>query len=514
MPQDLPGFYYDAEKNRYFPCKGPIPGSASTSSSKSATKPIPKEIKFSRKNEVRTSKLLHVRELFGNLISSKKGKCNFKEEFRKTRASHPKVWKYFGTEKIGDSALERINVDVQLLEGQTKTDVLLAGGINGSLSFSDVGKARQQSDGLQSIPYCVWPITRGEETKCSVSPEHIWRETGASLLMSSNISCIKTFRKNSSSAMEDGGSVQHAMISTLGSERHGGSLCIINLSEPLEFDHAALFIRRRIQEIANFNCTIWTADCGSNKNRVVIGTNMGAALVDPETGGTSWVLRSKSDVLAQQLVHSGNVVLCGLRNGTVISVDVREKREGSGRLVRHRISQLPLNSTTAKSSKRWFKLSGNLYPSHTIQLPSSISCLVSLQYDDQYFLASSMDGSVKLYDHRLCQRGAVQSYDGHVNSHTRIQLGVDPSERFIMSGGEDCYLRIWSIKSGELLFRDKFSSTILSTVSWQRGEELKPSTGLTGETNTATDYHEEQSSSIGASAWLGSEEGLFSMQWP
>ncbi|KAL6992111.1 hypothetical protein U1Q18_010218, partial [Sarracenia purpurea var. burkii] len=43
MPQDLPGFYFDADKNRYFPIKGPIPGSyrnsssASTSSSSSTT---------------------------------------------------------------------------------------------------------------------------------------------------------------------------------------------------------------------------------------------------------------------------------------------------------------------------------------------------------------------------------------------------------------------------------------------------------------------------------------------
>ena len=57
----------------------------------------------------------------------------------------------------------------------------------------------------------------------------------------------------------------------MGSERYGGSLCILNLSEPLDFDPVALFIRRRIQEIANFDCTIWTADCGCNTNRVVIG---------------------------------------------------------------------------------------------------------------------------------------------------------------------------------------------------------------------------------------------------
>ena len=29
---DLPGFYFDKEKNRYFPIKGPIPGSSRSSS--------------------------------------------------------------------------------------------------------------------------------------------------------------------------------------------------------------------------------------------------------------------------------------------------------------------------------------------------------------------------------------------------------------------------------------------------------------------------------------------------
>ena len=36
----------------------------------------------------------------------------------------------------------------------------------------------------------------------------------------------------------------------------------------------------------------------------VTGTNLGAALVDLETGIASWVCRSKSDVFAQQIVHS------------------------------------------------------------------------------------------------------------------------------------------------------------------------------------------------------------------
>lgn len=97
----------------------------------------------------------------------------------------------------------------------------------------------------------------------------------------------------------------------------------------------------------------------------------------------------------------------------------------------------------------------------------------------------------------MLQRGAVQSYEGHVNSHTQIQLGVDPDERYVMSGGcyfidffttlfensdlvipggEDCKLRIWSIKSGELLLEDKFSNSVLTTVCYQSFKSNKHDT--------------------------------------
>ncbi|GAB2248442.1 hypothetical protein Droror1_Dr00008324, partial [Drosera rotundifolia] len=96
--------------------------------------------------------------------------------------------------------------------------------------------------------------------------------------------------------------------------------------------------------------------------------------------------------------------------------------------------------------------------------------LVSLQLYDQYFLASSMDGSIKLYDNRQIQHGAVQSYEGHVNSHTRIQLAIDQYERFVASGGEDGKVRTWSIKSGELLLEDKISNGSIPTACWDSGE--------------------------------------------
>lgn len=45
------------------------------------------------------------------------------------------VWKYRDTQKLVDGALEQIYATVQTPEGRTQTDLLLTGGINGSLRY-------------------------------------------------------------------------------------------------------------------------------------------------------------------------------------------------------------------------------------------------------------------------------------------------------------------------------------------------------------------------------------------
>ncbi|GAV75061.1 hypothetical protein CFOL_v3_18540, partial [Cephalotus follicularis] len=503
MPKELPGFYYDAEKNRYFPLKGPIPGSSYSSAKKPPTQPT-QATNPCKSTQVTTSKLLEARELNGNVAAFSKGKCNIKEEFQKRQASHPVVWKYQSTEMMADGALEQIHIDLQTPEGQTGTDILLTGSSNGSLRFAEVGKIGQHFDsGVISIPHRLWPLINNKE-KNTKAPKPIWRPPRALFQMDSNITCVKLSRKRSSCTMVDDSYIQQALITTLGSETSGGSVYILNLVEPLDIALGW----QRLHEVGSYNCTIWTADCKPNSNQALIGTNLGAALINLETGVPSWVFRSKSDVLAQQLDQSGNIVLCGLRNGAIVTVDVREKREGfTARLIKHRIPNSPLGRTGQNPSK-WFELKGNLDPSHTIYMPSSVSCLRSLKLYDQYFLASSLDGSVKLYDHRLSKRGAVQSYEGHVNSHTHIQLGVDPSERFVMSGGEDYYLRLWSIKSGELLLANKFFDSVPSTVCWRRAERF---VGMQDERQSHEECLLEENHLW--KAWLGSREGLFQMHW-
>ena len=129
------------------------------------------------------------------------------------------------------------------------------------------------------------------------------------------------------------------------------------------------------------------------------------------------------------------------------------------------------------------------------------------------------------------------------------------SDIIVILGGEDCNLRIWSIKSGELLFEDKFSKSVPSTVCWRRAESIRISSeslvvlflfyslyryviglimlrcsltyfifpvykvivfnscvGLTGLWDERKSYKEYQQS-CSMEAWLGTHEGLFYMHW-
>nr|CAC01732.1 hypothetical protein [Arabidopsis thaliana] len=447
MKPELPGFYYDEEKNRYFPIKGPIPGAKSSSSSRTKQKPEPKpeqETNYQKRTKLKALKLVYSRELNGNVISVNKKMSNFRDEIQKTQASYPVVWRYGSTEDIGDTALKQFQVDVQTPVGLTRKNILVAGSAGGCLSILRVSKDRQVYDGvIECDPVSVLPC-KENDTEEREAPEHILRPTQPCLVALSSISSIELIGRSDASE---------------------NSHPEVNILTP-----------RSLQGNVSSECTIWTSDCNISGSHAAIGTDLGAGLVDLETGVGSYFLRSKSDVFALQFHQSGNIVHCGLRNGAIVSVDLRER---PAFLTSHNILFL--------------QLQGNINPSHVIYMPSSLTCLKTLKTSDQYLMASSMDGT--LYDQRMVKRGVgVQTYEGHVNSHTPIEFGIDPSERFILSGGDDCYTRIWSIKSGQLMSENKFSNSVPSVVCWSADERQR-----------------DRKDSIGHGAWLGSREAIFNL---
>ncbi|XP_057811982.1 uncharacterized protein LOC131026216 isoform X2 [Salvia miltiorrhiza] len=469
MPKDLPGFYFDAEKNRYFPYKGPIPGSS--------TKPPPSRPPPSHQPQADSScqsiklrqKLIQSRELWGNVIFCRKEKLNFQSFYQKYHASQPMIWKYKGTKKIANIALGHVVADVSSQHGLMERDILVSVGANGLLCLFPVGQAEQEVDPMETHKAdLVWPPNSDILPRRKELVKQLGSSYGSMTYLTSDVSSIKLLRK---SCLPADIMSKHFLITTLGSESASGSVYLLDLSKPLHFGASVPI--QEFHELASFEQTLWAADCDPEGRRAAIGTNRGAMLLNLETGISSWVLRCKSDVLSVQLVQSGKVVICGLRNGAIMTVDTRQKQ------IKRRADR-----------------------SLTMSMPSSVCCLSSLDLWDQYFLASSMDGSIKLYDHRLIQKGPVQSYEGSVNSHTRIELGVDPSEKVVMSGGEDCYIRLWDIKTGEMLLKEKFMNSIPSAVCWPRRAAFRD----------GQDYRNYwQDHSLGA--WLGSYEGIFYMDW-
>ncbi|CAN1327915.1 DDB1- and CUL4-associated factor 4 [Linum perenne] len=413
MPQELPGFYYDEEKNRYFPIKGRIPGSSRAPDGRN-----PKKAKTSQddnvcRTRVRTHRLIQGRELNGNVVSVGKSKFNFVHEYQKTQASQPTVWRYQGSEIIScDAGLDETSLLTQTPDGLVDGEVLVAGSQNRCLSIIDLRKDVPN----RVMPDRVWPGAVPDITRCNKAPDHV----GVRLIyyLDSAISSVKLLCRKSHANYDLGSDIQYGLY-------------------PLR-------------------------------------TSKGAAMVRLETGSLSWLFRNKSDVMAQQLDKLGKIVLCGLRNGEILTVDARVKpRTHPGR---HVVQKVSVNLTGASPNWSSF-LQGNksIDSSSTLWMPSSVCSLVSLQLYDQYFMAGSMDGTIRLYDHRMTKRGPVQAYEGHVNSHTRLPLRVDPSEKFLVAGGEDCHLRLWSIKSGELLFNEKVSETIPSSLCLQKGKNTSNS---------------------------------------
>ena len=89
---ELPGFYYDPEKNRYFPIRGPIPGAA-TRRPPPPPPPTPPPAQGCSRKRARRPELLLAREMYGGgvIISNKTTRSTFKQQCQYAQASQPMV---------------------------------------------------------------------------------------------------------------------------------------------------------------------------------------------------------------------------------------------------------------------------------------------------------------------------------------------------------------------------------------------------------------------------------------
>ncbi|XP_066487595.1 DDB1- and CUL4-associated factor 4 [Tiliqua scincoides] len=146
-------------------------------------------------------------------------------------------------------------------------------------------------------------------------------------------------------------------------------------------------------------------------SRRVLVTN--AVTGHRQTFGTS------SDVLAQQFATQTPVLYNGCRSGEIFSIDVRQR---------------------SHKGQNWKAV--RLF--HDSAVTS-----VNLLKTEHCLMAADMAGQVKLWDLRKLK--CVQEYRGHHNEHAVLPLHISEEEGLLAAVGQDCYTRIWSLQDAHLL---------------------------------------------------------------
>uniref|UniRef100_A0AAY5EXG6 WD repeat domain 21 n=1 Tax=Electrophorus electricus TaxID=8005 RepID=A0AAY5EXG6_ELEEL len=143
-------------------------------------------------------------------------------------------------------------------------------------------------------------------------------------------------------------------------------------------------------------------------------------IVTDAVSGRRQMYSTGSDVLAQQFAHRDPVLFNGCRSGEIFSIDLRQR--GRGRDQSWKACRLHQGSAVTS---------------------------IRLLQDENYLLAADMLGKIKLWDIRV--RQSVMQYEGHHNEYAYLPLHLNEQEGLLLAVGQDCYTRLWSLRDGHLL---------------------------------------------------------------
>ncbi|XP_070578639.1 DDB1- and CUL4-associated factor 4-like [Ptychodera flava] len=166
--------------------------------------------------------------------------------------------------------------------------------------------------------------------------------------------------------------------------------------------------------------TAWTCAWSNNDqyaNRISVGLSRKAMIIDIATRNKTTCFTHNSDVFAQTFAVQSPVLFNGTRRGLILGSDLRAP-----------------NTDTSKG----------------VQLKHSSSvCHLQLLQDENYLVSSDMASKILLWDLRSLK--TVLEYEGHSNDHLHIPFHIDSTETVLYAGGMDTFVRFWSLKDGHKL---------------------------------------------------------------
>ncbi|XP_072425593.1 DDB1- and CUL4-associated factor 4-like isoform X1 [Chiloscyllium punctatum] len=174
--------------------------------------------------------------------------------------------------------------------------------------------------------------------------------------------------------------------------------------------------------LCNFrSSTVWScAWCFNPQADKCFSTGLlNCVCVTDAVSGQKQIFYTNSSVLAQQFAHRAPVLYNGCRSGEIFSLDIRQRM--------------------AKALS---------WAGTTISQNSAVTSIQLLQ-DENYLLAADMIGKIKLWDLRTTR--CVKQYEGHHNECAYLPIHPHEEEGVLLAVGQDCYTRIWSLHDGTLL---------------------------------------------------------------
>ncbi|TEB21801.1 hypothetical protein FA13DRAFT_1642259 [Coprinellus micaceus] len=411
MPRDLPGFYWDAERNRYFPLSSRPPGfPPSGPSTQQAEENPPKK----RKLQNRTTK-------------------------------HPKV-----SQKRMPSDEE--DSDEESAENRTKTSPAPGGRRTTHVCLQSccIG-------GSSRLTYNQAPIF-GKITTFCVSPQAPDGESGRWHLLGDSrgwlFRCKASYRDRDTEDPAPPDSDIDAELNwlpwsaELNLQPNG---CVSSISMwgsrwvATGAGSSARFASSDIRSLDRmFIVTLpgardlWASHL--HERSVAFGASFRAIYVpDIDHSTAPEQLNTHSDIFT-------NLVYTGARNGSIHRFDKRVGFKGRGDILLD--SRFP---TDQRSSVLSLSLLGAARddPAHS---NSALQGTVN-----SGLLVSHMNGQLQTFDLRYVSTKAsrrasepIVVYNGHVNTHTReLGLAIDHTTGFLYAAGQDCRIRGWALSTGE-----------------------------------------------------------------
>ncbi|KAL4259462.1 CUL4-DDB1 E3 ligase complex substrate receptor [Pleurotus pulmonarius] len=200
---------------------------------------------------------------------------------------------------------------------------------------------------------------------------------------------------------------------------------------------------------------IWTSHLSGRS--LVIGAERQAVYIeDIDVGPPLRTLETHSDIFS---VHkSDSLVYTGARNGDIARFDLRSsKPDVLGPLLPGRFAA-DCHAAAGDTSRRNAQVR-----KRTARHGASRTSVVHLDIIREWqLLVSHMDGRLATYDLRfLRDTRPVRSFSGHVNTLTRrLGIAVDPTQNFLFAAGEDGWIRGWSLQTGQPLRPPSLSSPV------------------------------------------------------